>query len=294
MTDRSISRLVTVRASHWVGDGFLVRPIFGELAFTTVPSPFLMLDWAAPRPFAPSTAPRGVGPHPHRGFETVTLVFDGEVEHRDSAGHAGRIGPGDVQWMTAGAGVLHEEFHGVDFARRGGTVSMAQLWVNLPAAAKATPPRYQAITAAEFPLVTAAGGRFRVIAGSLVEPDGTRRDGPAATFSPLSVWDGRLAPEETFSAPVPAGWTVLVVVLDGEAEVAGRRIGAAEVALLADDGDALTIAAVGSDAHLLVLAGEPIDEPIAHYGPFVMNSREEILAAIEDFRNGRMGRLEPA
>jgi redox-sensitive bicupin YhaK (pirin superfamily) len=291
MTERTVSRLVTVRASHWVGDGFLVRPIFGDLAFTAVPSPFLMLDWAAPHAFAPSAAPRGVGVHPHRGFETVTIVYDGEVEHRDSAGHAGRIGPGDVQWMTAGAGILHEEKHGAAVARHGGTVSMAQLWVNLPAAAKSAPPRYQSITAADIPTVTAAGGRFRVIAGTLEDPSGVRHVGPAETFSPLSVLDGRLDPGEAFAAPVEADWTVLVVVLDGAATVGGRRIGAAEVALLADDGERIAIRAESEGARLLVLAGRPIDEPIAHYGPFVMNTREELFTAIDDFRSGKMGDL---
>jgi redox-sensitive bicupin YhaK (pirin superfamily) len=291
MTDRTVSRIVRVRASHWVGDGFLVRPIFGDLAFTAVPSPFLMLDWAAPHTFPPSDTPRGVGVHPHRGFETVTIVYDGEIEHRDSAGHAGRIGPGDVQWMTAGAGILHEEKHGAAFSERGGTVSMAQLWVNLPAAAKATPPRYQSIAAAAIPTVTAAGGRFRVIAGALEDPTGIRHHGPAETFSPLAVWDGRLAPGERFTAPIEPGWTVMVVVLDGAATIGGRRIGTAEMALLTNDGERITVIDAGESCHLLVLSGRPIDESIAHYGPFVMNSREELFTAIDDFRNGKMGDL---
>jgi redox-sensitive bicupin YhaK (pirin superfamily) len=253
-----------------------------------------MLDWAAPFDVAATTEPRGVGPHPHRGFETVTLVHAGEIEHRDSAGHAGRIGPGDVQWMTAGAGVLHEETIGRAHLARGGPLSMAQLWVNLPAADKSVSPRYQAITAAEIPTVTAAGGRFRVIAGRLVAPDGTVHTGPAETRSPLSVWDGRLAPGECFAAPVPAGWTVLVAVLAGSVEIAGRRVGAAEVALLDRDGDGIALVAGDEGARPLVLAGRPIDEPIAHHGPFVMNSRDELATAIDDFHAGRMGRLAPS
>ncbi|TBW33981.1 pirin family protein [Siculibacillus lacustris] len=266
--------------------------MFGDLAFTAALSPFLMFDWAAPTPFAPSPVPRGVGAHPHRGFETVTLVYDGVVEHRDSAGHAGAIGPGDVQWMTAGSGVLHEEKHGRAFAARGGTASMAQLWVNLPAAAKMTAPRYQAIVAAEIPTVTTAGGRVRVVAGTLTDPAGTVHVGPAATVTPLSVWDGTLGADEVFAAPVAAGWTTLVAVLDGAVRVGGSRVAGGTVALLASDGDGVAIAAEGEDARFLVLAGEPIAEPIAHYGPFVMNTREELWMAMDDFQSGRMGVLE--
>lgn len=294
MTDKTVTTVLDTAHPHWVGDGFLVRPLFGPLAFTQTPSPFLMLDWAAPHRFAPRAEPHGVGPHPHRGFETVTIVYDGAVDHRDSAGNVGSIGVGDVQWMTAGSGVLHDEFHGREVAERGGTVSMAQLWVNLPAQAKMTTPRYQAIRADEIPTVLLDGGRLRVIAGSFGTADGVETRGPAATFSPLSVWDGVLEAGATLAGQVPAGWTAMVVVLEGAVTVGGREVGPARVAVLDRERQGVTFTAGANGAKFLVLAGEPIDEPIAHYGPFVMNSREELRAAIDDFNAGRMGVLDMA
>lgn len=291
MSMRTIATLLEAPPAHWVGDGFLVRPLFGEAAFTAIPSPFLMLDWAAPTAFPPSSKPHGVGPHPHRGFETVTIVYDGEVEHRDSAGYAGRIGPGDVQWMTAGSGVLHEEMHGRDFAARGGRVSMAQLWVNLPAADKMTAPRYQPIVADQIPTVALDGCRLRVIAGSFDDRDGITHIGPAQTFSPLSVWDGRFEAGGVLETTLAADWTVLVVVLEGGFDIAGRPVAAGRTAILNRDATTLRLEASGEGARFLVLAGRPIDEPIAHMGPFVMNTREELVRAVDDFRSGRMGRL---
>jgi quercetin 2,3-dioxygenase len=291
MHSKSVVTVLPTPRPHWVGDGFLVRPLFGNLAFTAAPSPFLMFDWAAPVDFPPATARRGVGPHPHRGFETVTIVYAGEVEHRDSAGYAGKIGPGDVQWMTAGSGVLHEEMHSLAATRAGGPVSMAQLWVNLPAAHKMTAPRYQPIEAKDIPTVRSGGAEVRVIAGSLDDAEGTTHRGPAATFTPLSVWDGRLAAESRFEAPLPQGWRTLVAVLAGEVEVGGRRISADTVAILDDEAGRVTLTAGAADVRFLVLAGEPIDEPIAHYGPFVMNTRAELQQAFDDFNNGAMGDL---
>lgn len=291
MTTRKIARVLDAPRPHWVGDGFLVRPLFGPLAFTEAVSPFLMLDWAAPTEFPPSDTPRGVGPHPHRGFETVTIVYDGAVDHRDSAGHVDSIAAGDVQWMTAGAGLVHEEFHGAAVSKTGGTVSMAQLWVNLPARHKATPPRYQPILARDIPVVALPGLRLRVIAGSAPGAvDGLA--GPAKTFSPLAVWDVVAEPGATFSAPLPKGWTALVVVLEGSVDLPGGTVAAARVAVLDRAGEAIGLTAGEGGAKLLVLAGEPIDEPIVAYGPFVMNSREEIRAAIDDFNAGRMGSLD--
>jgi len=285
MNERRVVTLLTTPDRHWVGDGFLVRPIFAEAAFTQVPSPFLMLDWAAERAFPPSRGRRGVGPHPHRGFETVTFVYAGEVEHRDSAGHADRIGVGDVQWMTAGAGIVHEEMLGARVDAEGGTVSMAQLWVNLPARAKATPPRYQAITAAAIPVVASPGASLRVIAGRLGDVVG-----PAETHTPLTVLDGRLAAGASVEVPVAPGWTALVAVLSGTVRIAGRVVGAETVAVLDRDGDVATIAA-DADSRLLILTGEPLGEPIAQMGPFVMNSREELATAVDDYRRGAMGTL---
>lgn len=291
MTDKTLETILQAPPPHWVGDGFLVRPLFGPLAFTPAVSPFLMLDWAPPAHFPPSDVPRGVGPHPHRGFETVTIVHEGSVDHRDSAGHVDSIGVGDVQWMTAGSGLVHEEFHGRKVGETGGTVSMVQLWVNLPAAHKATPPRYQPILARDIPVVPLDGGELRVIAGSWgEEADGEIR-GPAKTFTPLAVWDARLDPGGRFAGRVPAGWSAMVVVLEGAAEIAGRRVAESQVAVFGRAGDHVAATAGPEGAKLLILAGAPIDEPIVAHGPFVMNTREEIRTAIADYGAGRMGRL---
>lgn len=286
MTDRRVTAVLTTPSRHWVGDGFLVRPLFAEAAFTEALSPFLMFDWAAERRFEPSPTPRGVGPHPHRGFETVTLVYAGEVEHRDSAGHADRIGAGDVQWMTAGAGVVHEEMLGRRVDEVGGPVSMAQIWVNLPARDKATPPRYQPITTADIPTVAFEGASLRVVAGSLGETKG-----PARTHTPLAVYDGRIAAGAEIDLPVPAGWTGLVAVLSGAVSIGERRVAAESVAVLDRSGDRVRLVGADAESRLLILTGEPLGEPIAQMGPFVMNTREELVRAVEDFRRGAMGRL---
>ena len=279
----------TAPARHWVGDGFPVHGLFGYSGEGVAErSPFLLLDYAAPTEFAPTTQRRGVGSHPHRGFETVTIAFDGEVEHRDSSGGGGVIRAGDVQWMTAGGGIIHEEFHSSDYAARGGPFEMVQLWVNLPARDKMTPARYQAITDAQIPSVAlpAGAGRVRVIAG---EYAGTR--GPARSFSPMNVLDVRLAAGQTLALPQPEGWSTLVVARRGTVQVNGDAIlRATEMATLSTAGTGLTLEA-NNDAELLVLAGEPIDEPVVGYGPFVMNSQQQIIEAIEDFNRGRFGRL---
>ncbi|MDK9697647.1 MAG: pirin family protein [Siculibacillus sp.] len=293
MTARTVETVLEAPRPHWVGDGFLVRPLFGRAAFTAAVSPFLMFDWAAPVDFPPSPEPRGVGPHPHRGFETVTIVHDGAVDHRDSAGHTDSIGAGDVQWMTAGSGVVHEEFHGRSVAELGGRVSMAQLWVNLPAAHKMTRPRYQPILARDIPVMTSEGLRARVIAGPWHDAGGAAVHGPAKTFTPLAVWDIALDAGARLEQPLPEGWNVLVSVLSGDVVIAGRAVTTAQVAVAAHDGDRLLVTAGAGGAKLLVLAGEPIGEPIAAHGPFVMNTHEEIRAAIADYAAGRMGDLDP-
>jgi redox-sensitive bicupin YhaK (pirin superfamily) len=275
---------------HWVGDGFPVRSIFsydglGREAL----SPFLMLDYAAPRHFDPAPTKRGVGVHPHRGFETVTVVYAGELEHRDSSGNGGRIGPGDVQWMTAASGILHEEFHSERFTREGGTMSMMQLWVNLPARHKMAPPRYQTILDATIPRVPLGdAGTLRVIAG-----DYEGHKGPAETFTPIEVWDLRVAPGRSVTLALPEGHTAAIVPMQGRAKVNGTHAaGSAQLVRLAREGGEFTVAADG-DAELaaLVLAGEPIGEPVVGYGPFVMNSEREIAAAFADFQSGRFGRM---
>ena len=274
---------------HWVGDGFPVHGMFGYSG-PGVPtrSPFLLLDYAAPTTFEPTTHRRGVGQHPHRGFETVTIVYDGEVEHRDSTGKGGVIGKGDVQWMTAGSGILHEEFHSTEYARRGGPFEMVQLWVNLPSKDKMTAPGYQGIVDAQIPAVALPddAGTLRVIAGSYAG-----NAGPAHTFSPMHVWDLRLAGGKSVSLPQPEGWTAILVVLAGTVMLNGETVlREKQMATLSTEGSDVVIEA-NSDAKLLLLAGEPIDEPVVGYGPFVMNSQQEIIHAIADFNGGKFGQM---
>ncbi|MFI5314720.1 MAG: pirin family protein [Myxococcota bacterium] len=272
--------------AHWVGDGFPVRSIFSHQRPTPRVSPFLLLDYAGPAQFAPSSRPRGVGEHPHRGFETVTIVYQGEVEHRDSAGNEGRIGPGDVQWMTAGSGVLHEEMHSREFTHRGGALEMIQLWVNLPARHKMSRPRYQSLLARDIPTLPLADGQgeLRVIAG---EFRGVA--GPALTFTPIDLWDLRLPAGARARLPLRDGRTTALFVREGVARASdSQRIGAAELAVYERAGQDVELVA-DEDLSALVLAGEPIDEPVVGYGPFVMNTEHEIEQAIRDFEAGRLG-----
>lgn len=273
---------------HWVGDGFPVRSLFSYRNHGQDLSPFLLLDYAGPHRFEPAERQRGVGQHPHRGFETVTIVYDGEVAHRDSTGEGGVIGPGDVQWMTAASGILHEEFHSPGFTKTGGPFRMVQLWVNLPARDKLSAPGYQSIRNVDIPQVDLPGGqgRVRVIAG---EFRGKR--GPARTHTALNVWDVRLEADASVELNLPEGHNAAIVVLSGRVRVGGAEPASeAEVVLLGRDGTDITVDAVG-DSMLLVLTGEPIDEPIVGYGPFVMNSAAEIRQAAEDFNSGRFGRM---
>ncbi len=274
-------------STHWVGDGFPVRNLFPSNGIQLEVSPFLMLDYAGPQYFKAAAQPRGVGEHPHRGFETVTIAYQGSVAHRDSAGNSGVIYPGDVQWMTAASGVLHEEMHEAEFTRSGGTFEMIQLWVNLPAANKMSKPGYQAITKEQIPVVPfATGGHARIIAGSL---DGA--GGPAKTFTPLNVWDVELKAGERVELDVPEGHNTAVVLRKGDATVNGAKLsGEARIATLGQEGGTMVFEAT-VDSALVLLSGEPINEPIANYGPFVMNTRQEILQAVEDFNSGRFGQL---
>ncbi len=275
---------------HWVGDGFPVRSLFTYDGLGRELSPFLLLDHAAPSQFEPAARPRGVGPHPHRGFETVTVVYQGELEHRDSTGAGGRIGPGDVQWMTAGGGIVHEECHSHEFTRRGGTIEMVQLWVNLPAKHKMTPARYQTLLDAQIPSVPLPGdaGRVRVIAGRF---GGSQ--GPALTFTPVQVWDVRVNAGREAPFDATEGHTLALVVLHGQVEVNGARAQAGQLVHLDRAGTAVQVGA-STDATLVWLSGEPIAERIVGYGPFVMNSEAEIHQAIADYNSGRFGRMPPA
>lgn len=273
---------------HWVGNGFPVRSMFSYQSHGRQLSPFLLLDHAGPADFEPSRERRGVGQHPHRGFETVTIVYKGEVAHRDSTGQGGVIGPGDVQWMTAGAGILHEEFHSEAFTEAGGTLHMVQLWVNLPARDKMTRPGYQAIADAQIPAVPlpADAGTVRVIAGAYAG-----HAGPAQVHSPMQVWDVQLTRGRSTELPVQEGWNTALVVIQGSLVVNGStQAGADQLVVLRREGSNVHVEA-GSDARFLVLSGEPLDEPVVGYGPFVMNTEQEIQQAIADFNSGRFGQI---
>ncbi|MCI0467913.1 MAG: pirin family protein [Beijerinckiaceae bacterium] len=273
---------------HWVGDGFPVRGIFSYDRDAAILSPFLLLDYAGPENFPPAEKRRGVGPHPHRGFETVTITYSGEVAHRDSSGGGGVIGPGDVQWMTAASGIVHEEFHGTEYAKRGGPFEMIQLWVNLAAKDKKAPPGYQNIADAQIPRVELAqgAGTVRVIAGSY-----KGLPGPARTFSPMNVWDMGLKGGGRTEFRVPSGWTAALFVLKGKIRFAsGETAGAVELAVLQREEEEFAIEAM-EDSAVLVLNGEPINEPVVGHGPFVMNTQVEIAEAMADYRAGRMGHL---
>ncbi len=274
-------------SQHMVGDGFPVRNLFPSNELDREVSPFLMLDYAGPEYFPPTEHPRGVGEHPHRGFETVTLVYEGVLAHRDSAGNAGVIGPGDVQWMTAASGIVHEEFHEKAFARKGGTLHAVQLWVNLPRASKMSAPGYQTILNDDIPaLELEGGGRLRVIAGRV-----QGRTGPARTFTPVQLYDVRLNAGARLSLALPDGDNTSVFVLRGRAGVNGsHEAGEAELIVCGRQGSHITIEA-REDSLLLIMSGEPIEEPIARYGPFVMNTKAELIQAVQDYQAGKMGHL---
>ena len=285
---RQILGVYSAPRPHWVGDGFPVRTMLSHHDQGGDISPFIMLDYAGPAKFEPTKARRGVGAHPHKGFETVTIVYEGEVEHRDSTGAGGVIGPGDVQWMTAANGIIHEEFHSPAFAKKGGNFEMVQLWVNLPAKDKGAKPGYQSLLAADIPTVELANeaGTLRVIAGSY---DGTK--GPARTFTAINLWDVRLGRGKATTLNVPEGHTLSVLVLSGTVEVDGKVVAReAQMVLLGRDGGSVTIEA-NNDAKLLVLTGEPIDEPVVAHGPFVMNTVGEIKQAMLDFQAGKFGAI---
>jgi redox-sensitive bicupin YhaK (pirin superfamily) len=273
---------------HWVGDGFPVRSMFSYNELGNAISPFLLMDYAGPTVFPPTDKKKGVGEHPHRGFETVTIVYSGEVEHRDSSGGGGIIREGDVQWMTAASGLVHEEFHGADFAKKGGAFEMVQLWVNLPKKDKMSKPRYQGIKNSDIPTVELPerAGTLRVIAGEFA-----RQRGPASTFTAVNLWDIRMNAKTQNTFTVPEGQTTMIFVLSGKVTLEdGTKLGEAEIAILQRQGNQFTLSAE-EDSKILFLGGEPIDEPIFGYGPFVMNTQAEIHQAFMDYQNGKMGAL---
>lgn len=284
---KQIQRVVRNVAQHWVGDGFPVRSLFSYADHAAETSPFLLLDYGGPHEFAPTDRQLGVGEHPHRGFETVTIVYAGGLEHHDSTGSHGTIGPGDVQWMTAASGVVHAEFHSRAFARTGGRFEMAQLWVNLPAREKMSPPRYQEIVDSQIPRKSLAGdaGTARIIAGKWDEVTG-----PARTVTPLCVFDLRLNAGCDTVLPAPAGHTTILLVQHGRLEINSQSVAAGELVMLSRPEQDVP-ASCTENAMALLLTGEPIDEPVVGHGPFVMNTQDEIRQAIRDYQSGRMGRL---
>ncbi len=287
---KKLLRIHQSSGMHWVGNGFPVRSVFDYNGLGRELSPFLLLDYAAPYQFPPGNDKRGVGGHPHKGFETVTIAYQGELEHRDSSGGGGKIGAGDVQWMTAGNGIVHEEFHSRDFTRSGGTLQMVQLWVNLRAKDKSAKPGYQTLLKGQIPSVTLPqdAGTVRVIAG-----DYGGKKGPAKTFTPINLWDLSLKAGKSADLPLPNGHTTTFLVLSGGLVVNGERAaGEGDLAIFARAGDGITVT-TKTDAKLLVMGGEPFAEPVVGHGPFVMNSRSEIQQAFEDYQLGKLGELTP-
>lgn len=281
---KQLHRITRTDDAHWVGDGFPVRTLFSYNTPDAEVSPFLMLDYAGPADFPAASKPRGVGMHPHRGFETVTILYQGEVEHHDTEGNGGLIGPGDVQWMTAAKGLLHEEMHSAAFTRQGGAFEAIQLWVNLPAQYKMIAPHYQSIPEGRIPVVKLddEGSVVRVIAGHY---QGVK--GPANTYTPINLWDLRLSVGQTVELDFAENYTTLLFALKGSVKINNSAtMNDAELAFFERLGKTITLTAF-KDTTLLVMNGEPIDEPIAGYGPFVMNTQEEIRQAIEDFDSGR-------
>lgn len=273
-------------SGHWVGNGFPVRSLFNYGGDTKAISPFLLFDYAGPYEFGSNSgSPRGVGQHPHRGFETVSIVYHGEVSHRDSAGGGGTIGPGDVQWMTAGGGIIHEEFHSANYSKTGGPFQMVQLWVNLPAKDKMTAPNYQSILNADIPRIDIDTASVRVIAGKY---EGHK--GPANTFTPINLWDVKIKAGARMTLPTPEDHTTMIAVLSGRISSQGTSLKEAQIGRYSLEGDKVELVAE-EDAILLVMTGEPINEPVAGHGPFVMNTENEIRQAIMDFNAGRFSRI---
>ena len=286
---RGINSIHSGAPVHWVGDGFRVKNYFpGGMNFGKRISPFLLLDYHPPHEYTPTDSPRGVGVHPHKGFETVTLAFQGAIAHHDSHVGSGVIGPGEVQWMTAGSGVLHKEYHEEQFTKNGGTMQMFQLWVNLPAKYKSHAPRYQAITNEDMGRIPIGekGSEIILIAG---EKDSVK--GPAETFTPIHLWRVILKAGDTFEASLPEDFNTAILVTEGSATAQDERaVSGNDFIMFNNDGTEIRIEAK-EDSQFVVMSGEPIDEPVAHYGPFVMNTMNEIQEAIRDFQAGKFGVL---
>ena len=285
---KKLERIIPPPPPHMVGDGFRVHNFFPSSGIQNKQrmSPIFMLDYASPYNFPPSEKQRGVDVHPHRGFETVTIAYQGKVAHHDSAGNHGVIGEGDVQWMTAASGVLHKEYHEKDFSKKGGTFQMVQLWVNLPAQYKMTAPQYQEIKKEMMGRLSFEGGLLEVIAGNYKDIKG-----PASTFSPLHVFNLHLESQAEFILELPENFNTGLLAIKGSVTIQDQSVPSDHFALFQNAGSTISIKA-STSATLLILSGQPLDEPIVAYGPFLMNSWEEIEQAVEDFNNGKFGVLD--
>ncbi|HTN46938.1 MAG TPA: pirin family protein [Flavipsychrobacter sp.] len=290
MSQKSIHQILPPPPPHMVGDGFRVHNFFpaGYNLNEKRMSPFFLLDYNAKIDFSPREHPRGVGVHPHRGFETVTIAYNGRVAHQDSYGNNGIIGEGDVQWMTAGSGILHKEYHEEEYSKTGGLFQMVQLWVNLPSKYKMTEPKYQEITKDKMGVyqLPDAGGKVEVIAGSF---NGIH--GPASTFSPMEMWNIRLKKGAEVRFDLPENYNTGILMIEGAATINEQTAPEDNFVLFRNEGKQIIVKA-NEDALLLVLSGEPIDEPIYAYGPFLMNTKKEVEQAYKDFGTGKFGQLE--
>jgi len=286
---RQIESIITPPDHHWVGDGLKVQNFIPSKIPWERISPFVMLDYGPKNNFPPSEVPKGVGSHPHRGFETVTIVYKGRLEHNDSRGNSGIIGEGEVQWMTAGSGILHKEYHEKNFSKSGGELQMVQLWVNLPAKDKMTEPKYQALTKNEIVRLELQNeaGTAQIIAGEF-----NGQKGPAFTFSPVNLVNLHLKPNSETDILIPKDFNASILVLEGEVEINGEKVVENKMALLKNDGNEEVVIKAKKNSILLIISGQPLNEPIASYGPFLMNSREEIIQAMEDFDAGKFGKLD--
>ena len=286
--EKKIIKIVLPREKHWVGDGFYVSSIFSMHSEENKHiSPFLLLDHAAPTYFPPTDKKLGVGEHPHRGFETVTMAIKGEVEHRDSSGGGGKISTGGVQWMTAGSGIVHDEFHSRDFAEKGGEFEMVQLWVNLPAKNKMTKPRYQSLDKKDFPIVRLQDGttKLKIIAGNY-----GGLSSPTETFTKINIYEVEGHQNSEVKLNFDDGTNTLILQLAGSSIIGDQHLDKGYLGIFSRSGVSINLKTT-EDSKILILNGEPIEEPLEAYGPFVMNTREELKVAFRDFQEGKMGSL---